>query len=223
MGRISVVFLTLSTVVVAVSLAGCGTPGASSGSQTGTANKPGAASTPSPSTTTVAVTPSASAAAQNPTHPPSPTHALPAATAANEANYEVPSFGAKGPAFDSPSLNLQCGILDFGASGGYWGCQATQHTWTFASTSPGDPCYQSEISCGHGIEAALGGPVGVMIAGDIQFPGGDPSDYPTKVLPYGKSVTYDGVTCASESDGVTCIEASSGHGFFISKVANDIF
>jgi hypothetical protein len=31
------------------------------------------------------------------------------------------------------------------------------------------------------------------------------------------------VTCASESDGVTCIEMASGHGFFISKTANDIF
>ena len=88
---------------------------------------------------------------------------------------------------------------------------------------PGDPCYQSEINCGDGIEAQLGGPVGVLIAGDLQFPGSDLSDYPTKVLPYGKSVSFEGITCASESEGVTCIETASGHGFFISKVANDIF
>lgn len=214
--------LALLAAAVLLSLSGCGNAVGSVRPPPGDSQKAGATSSPSPSQTEspIVVTPSASAPAKN---PPPASHALPAATAVNEADYEVPSFGAHGPAFDSPSLNLQCGILDFGASGGYWGCQATQHTWTFASASPGDPCYHSEISCGHGIEAALGGPVGVMIAGDIQFPGGDPSDYPTKVLPYGKSVSYDGVTCASESDGVTCIATASGHGFFISKVANDIF
>jgi hypothetical protein len=38
-----------------------------------------------------------------------------------------------------------------------------------------------------------------------------------------KSVSYEGITCAVTTDGVTCIEVASGHGFFISKTANDIF
>lgn len=221
MARTSPALAVLAAVVL-LSLAGCGNPGASSRSPSASPPTAEGASTPSPSSskTSVVVTPSASAPTQNPAPP---SHALPSATPVNEADYEVPSFGAKGPAFNSPSLNLHCGILDFGASGGYWGCQADQHTWTFASAAPGDPCYHSEINCGGGIEAALGGPVGVLEAGDLQFPGGDPSDYPTKVLAYGKSVTFEGVTCASESEGVTCIEAASGHGFLISKTANDIF
>ena len=219
MARLSPALAVLVGAVL-LSLAGCGNPGASSGSTSGGAPTAEGASTPSPSTSTTVVTPSTSAPTQNPAPP---AHALPPATPVSEADYEVPSFGAKGPAFNSPSLNLHCGILDFGASGGYWGCQADQHTWTFASSAPGDPCYQSEINCGGGIEAALGGPVGVLEAGDLQFPGGDPSDYPTKVLAYGKSVTFDGITCASESEGVTCIEVASGHGFLISKTANDIF
>jgi hypothetical protein len=217
MARTSPALAVLAAVVM-LSLAGCGNPGGS-GSPSSTP-KAGAASTPSPNKSTIALTPSASASAQNPA---APSHARPPATAVNEADYEVPSFGAKGPAFDSPSLNLHCGILDFGSSGGYWGCSADQHSWIFASAAPGDPCYNSEINCGDGIEAMLGGPVGVLIAGDIQFPGTDLNDYPTKVLAYGKSVSYEGVTCASESDGVTCIEMASGHGFFISKTANDIF
>ncbi|MEO6115872.1 MAG: hypothetical protein ABIP33_05760 [Pseudolysinimonas sp.] len=48
-------------------------------------------------------------------------------------------------------------------------------------------------------------------------------NYPTKVLAYGTSVSYEGITCVSQSEGVTCIEIASGHGFFISKTANDIF
>lgn len=206
---------------VLLSLTGCAPHVASSGSHAGSGPKAGTASSPSPSKTTVTVAPSASSApTQNPAPP---SHALPAATPVNEADYEVPSLGAKGPGFDSPSGNLHCGIFDFGASGGYWGCQAEQHTWTFASAAPGDPCYNSEVNCGQGIEAPLGGPVGVLIAGDLHYPGSDQADYPTKVLPYGKSVTFEGITCASESEGVTCIEAASGHGFFISKTANDIF
>ena len=219
MARTSPALVALAAIVL-LSLAGCGNQGAPSGSPAGGTPKAGASSTPSPSTTTIAVTPSASAPTQNPAPP---SHALPPATPVNEADYEVPSFGANGPAFNTPSLNLHCGILDFGSSGGYWGCQAEQHSWTFASAAPGDPCYNSEVNCGDGIEAPLGGPVGVLQAGDIHYPGSDQSDYPTKVLAYGKSVTFDGITCASESEGVTCIEAASGHGFFISKTANDIF
>jgi hypothetical protein len=200
--------------VVILALAGCAGQHGAGAATTGTT------STPSPTTTTIPVTPSAIPTTQDPE---STAHQLPSAIAVNEADYEVPSFGAKGPAFNSPSLNLHCGILDFGSSGGYWGCQAEQHSWTFASTAPGDPCYHSEINCGEGIEATIGGPVGVLQAGDIHYPGGDQHDYPTKVLAYGESVSFEGVTCASESDGVTCIEAASGHGFFISKTANDIF
>lgn len=222
MARTSALVVALVAAVVTLSLAGCGNPTGSPGSPSGTAQA-GATSAPSPTPTpTSAATPPPSVPAQN---PPSPAHPLPPATAVNEADFEVPSFGAKGPAFNSPSLNLHCGILDFGPGegGGYWGCEADQHSWTFASAAPGDPCYNSEINCGHGIQAQLGGPVGVLKAGDIQYPGIDPTDYPTKVLAYGKSVSYEGITCASESDGVTCIEISSGHGFFISKSANDIF
>ncbi len=220
MARTSPALAVLAAVVL-LSLAGCAPHGASSGPHAGSASTAGTASaSPSPSKSTVTVTPSASAPTQKPA---APSHALPPAAPVNEADYEVPSLGAKGPGFDSPSLNLHCGIFDFGASGGYWGCQAEQHTWTFASAAPGDPCYNSEVNCGQGIEAPLGGPVGVLIAGDLHYPGSDPSDYPTKVLPYGKSVTFEGITCASESEGVTCIETASGHGFFISKTANDIF
>lgn len=210
--------LAVLDLVVLLSLAGCGNPGGSTSPSL--TPRAGATSTPSPTGTPIAETPSPSASQTNAAPAP---HALPPATPVNEADYEVPSFGAAGPGFDSPSRNLHCGILDFGSSSGYWGCQADQHSWTFASAAPGDPCYNSEVSCGHGIEAELGGPVHVLKAGDIHYPGTDSTDYPTKVLAYGRSVSYEGVTCASESDGVTCIEAASGHGFFISKTANDMF
>jgi hypothetical protein len=222
MARTSTVVVALVAAAVTLSLAGCGTPAGSSGSPSGSA-KAGATATlsPTPTATTSVTEPPAVPA----TNPAPPAHPLPPATAVNEADYEVPSFGATGPAFNTPSGNLHCGILRFGpgSDGGYWGCEADQHTWTFASANPGDPCYNSEVSCGHGIRAEIGGPVEVLKAGDIQFPGIDPTDYPTKVLAYGKSVSYEGITCAAESDGVTCIDTASGHGFFISKTANDIF
>ena len=220
MARHSAVVVALLVAVATLSLAGCAAAGAKPGSAG--AGAAGGTPTPSPTKSIVVVTPTPSASV--PAAQPGPAaHTLPAATPVNEADYEVPSFGAKGPAFNTPSGNLHCGILDFGASSGYWGCEADQHSWTFAKAAPGDPCYNSEVSCGHGIEAPLGGVVGVLKAGDIHYPGVDPTDYPTKVLPYGYSVSYEGVTCVATSDGVTCIETASGHGFFISRSANDIF
>ena len=222
MTRHPVVIAALIAAAVSVTLAAC-SPTTPTSSPSAGAHR--ATSTPSATrsaTPSVTATPTTGPAASN---PPSTAHQLPASTPVNEADYEVPAFGANGPAFNSPSGNLHCGILRFGPGidGGYWGCAADQHTWIFSSANPGDPCYNSEVNCGGGIEAEIGGPVGVLKAGDVQFPGTDPTDYPTKVLPYGKSVSYEGITCAVTTDGVTCIELASGHGFFISKTANDIF
>ena len=222
MSRHSAVVAALIALAVTVSLAACA-PTTPTSSPSAGAHRTTSTRTAIP-TATPSVTAAPTAGASGST--PAPTaHQLPASTPVNEADYEVPSFGATGPAFTSPSHNLHCGILRFspGADGGYWGCQADQHSWTFASAAPGDPCYNSEVNCGDGIEAPLGGAVGVLKAGDLHYPGSDPADYPTKVLPYGKSVSYEGITCAVTADGVTCIEVASGHGFFISKTANDIF
>ena len=44
-----------------------------------------------------------------------------------------------------------------------------------------------------------------------------------RVLQYGESVTFNGVTCFSEEIGVTCQNAASGHGFVIARDRNDLY
>ena len=43
-----------------------------------------------------------------------------------------------------------------------------------------------------------------------------------KVLAYGRSVTFAGVTCRSEKTGVTCTNAN-GHGFQVARAAQSVF
>lgn len=43
-----------------------------------------------------------------------------------------------------------------------------------------------------------------------------------KVLAYGRSVSFAGVTCKSEKSGVTCINAR-GHGFQVARAAQSVF
>jgi hypothetical protein len=134
----------------------------------------------------------------------------------------------------SPSQNLGCGILDdaVGASAdappGLWGCEAKSHVWKFPAEKEGDVCYQAPIPCGNGIEAIGSAMPGAGLRSDIAFASElgttDLSGRPfaSRVLQYGESVSYRGVTCTSAPDGIRCENTRSGHGFWISQTRNEL-
>jgi hypothetical protein len=143
---------------------------------------------------------------------------LPPSQPVDPADYRVSSW-AEGVWFISPSGNLSCGIGD-----DLWGCAIRERDWQFPSSSPGDFCYQSEISCGDGIAVRVGenGDLPAPLQrGGAEFP--DEAGLAVSYLQYGQSVTYGTVTCASTFENVVCADTSSGHGFVISRNENRIF
>lgn len=128
--------------------------------------------------------------------------------------------------FSSPDRNIGCGILgDDAAQPLLWGCAIATKDWTFPTDDPNDYCYNAQVPCGGGIEASGAELPDPRYRSDPGFPGavvtGMP-DAPIRVLEYGQSVTFNGVTCYSEETGITCEHAGSGHGFVISESRNDI-
>ena len=127
--------------------------------------------------------------------------------------------------FVSPDGNIACGIL--GAEKDFrWGCKIRTKTWEFSSNSPDDFCFESQVSCGQGIEVegtALPHP---WRRSDPGFPATFALDELTdaiQVLNTGEAVTFGDVTCFSEESVVRCENAVSGHGFVISESRNEIF
>ncbi|HWM33194.1 MAG TPA: hypothetical protein VNR36_03035 [Pseudolysinimonas sp.] len=148
---------------------------------------------------------------------------LPPAIPADPRDFAVPGW-AQGVSFVSPSGNLSCGIRAYDGVLDLWGCAIREHDWRFPSSSPGDYCYASEIDCGNGI--VWRGGVGddapaPLMRGGAEF--ADEAGYPVKVLQYGYSVTFMGVTCASTDQHVVCEDPSTGHGLVISRNENLIY
>ena len=139
--------------------------------------------------------------------------------------------GCEGVSFISPSTNLRCGITkpDGSSSELLWGCRAEEYNWEFSKSQPSDYCYGSEIRCGNGIEA-LGNEMphpwqhsdpGIP-AGLANVPG-QYGEFDVATLHYGEGISYGGVTCLSEEVHMTCFNATSGHGFVISRDENTIY
>lgn len=121
----------------------------------------------------------------------------------------------------SPSKNIACAIVLTGSFAKLWGCTVHDHSWTAPSAIPGDICYNSGEDCGSGIEATgdgkLRGRGEYVFESQRASDGGIPPAAPIKTLPYGHSVTADGVTCVSLATGMTCANTASGHNFTLSK------
>jgi len=179
-----------------------------------------------------------------PTSPPAAT-ASPAPTATTTPEPEQPQFVAVDPTlffldsipeswgswdsqdvnFVSPDGNLGCAIL--GADNSLrWGCKIGEKAWEFPSASAEDFCFDAQVSCGQGIEAAGTELPHPWFRSDPGFPAtfaiGQPNDV-IRVLNTGESVTFGDVTCYSEETDIRCENAASGHGFVISETRNEIF
>lgn len=148
---------------------------------------------------------------------------LPVSASVDPTFYEVAAW-ADGVWFISPSGNLSCGIRSTDGVVDFWGCAIAEREWIFPSSSPSDFCYQSEVTCGDGIAVRPGGgstlPVPLQ-RGGAEFP--NEGGLTTQTLPYGTSLTYGTVTCASTVDNVVCVDTSTAHGFVISRNENEIF
>lgn len=163
-------------------------------------------------------TPDSTASTSDSTSDPAPAETIEPSTApvtvVDPADYAT-TFGTSGVDFDSPSRNLRCGIL---AQGGplLWGCSVLEHSWTSPDASPGDYCFEAMVRCGEGVEAISDEAPHPRKRSDVAFAGelglGD-----VRTLPYGSSLTYNDVTCASADTGMTCTHATSGHGFTVSE------
>jgi hypothetical protein len=122
----------------------------------------------------------------------------------------------------SPSKNIACAIVESGSFAGLWGCTVTDHTWVAPNSQPGDICYNnSGEDCGSGVQAIgagkLQGRNEYVFASQRFLSGQTPTSGVIRALAYGHSVTADGITCASLETGMTCANATSGHGFTLSK------
>lgn len=128
--------------------------------------------------------------------------------------------------FLSPSRNLGCAILG-PEKGSLWGCAISEHSWEFEKDSSDDYCYDSQVPCGSGIEASGEEPTHPRKRSDPGYPAAMAlnmdDEGSIRVLQYGESVTFNGVTCYSEETGVTCENAASGHGFVIARDRNDLY
>jgi len=213
--RAFVVFGSASLLV----LSACATSPDAAGTTTPTPSAPAA---PSASTLPVATA--------TPTAVPTPDPA--AFTAVDPAEFYLTDIPAAWGGWDyedvnfvSPSGNLGCAILNHGVD--TWGCKIEVQNWEFPRSSPDDFCYDTQVRCGNGIEAEGTDLPHPYQHGDPGFPATlamtDNSGGWVRVLQYGEMVTFNGVTCFSEESGVTCANATSGHGFVISRDENTIF
>lgn len=113
-----------------------------------------------------------------------------------------------GHAFATPTGNIICWIDD---AADQWGCLIKQRT--YAEPAGAEDCLQS---FGNGFSSVQGSALMPLCRGGViaaaETGGG-------AVLPYGQAITVGDVTCGSEEDGVTCLDASSGHGLFLSRAA----
>lgn len=123
-----------------------------------------------------------------------------------------------GVVFDSPSVNIQCGIFP-DPDLRFFACSIKEYT--YADPEPtGDLIACAEnISYGGGFIAPLDGEVKVLCRGGV----GEWELESHAVLQYGASVTYGGVICESTSDHMGCRSLDTGHGFTLSRNSYSVF
>jgi hypothetical protein len=138
----------------------------------------------------------------------------PATTTESPPETEEPGPGQKPPPepepqeltqFSTPSGNIGC-VMDVE----YVRCDIQDRDWE-PPPAPAD----CELDFGHGIELANETRAHLVCAGDTTL-GGE------EVLEYGETSRVGPYRCVSAAAGITC-EAQSGHGFFLSKQAYELF
>lgn len=148
--------------------------------------------------------------------PPNPSR-LPASTALDPAGF-IPADSPFGswPEFVSPSGNLTCAIPGVSGGQGFRAmCSAAEHSWAY------DPCEPESPICAR---FTMIDPSGVVTSG---MNGGAVAAFevgiPVNVLPYGNSISYGGVTCASTEEGMICEDESTRQGFLMSRSRHEWF
>jgi hypothetical protein len=102
--------------------------------------------------------------------------------------------------FATPGGNIGCML-----SAGSARCDLARRVWTPPKQPP-----SCKLDWGQGLRVGATGPAGFVCAGDSVL---DPSG---SVVPNGRDVELDSVTCQVRQVGVTCFE-KDGHGFSISR------
>jgi hypothetical protein len=119
--------------------------------------------------------------------------------------------GAWGPidgaAFSSPSGNIVCILSNGGGT-----CGITEHDWTLPEEDCGEISFVPEY-----IGVSSSGVEKGMCVGGIETP------VEAKVLPYGSTLTDEGIECTSAESGVTCTHVATGKGFTLSRATPDSF
>ncbi|WP_159599149.1 hypothetical protein [Agromyces humi] len=146
--------------------------------------------------------------------------APPAIYPVDPAAYTAHELGV-GVTFVSPDRNLRCGITVTGDSAPLYGCAiGREPAWKFPREKPGDYCYAADVPCGYGIEASGAETPHPRKRDGAAFD----SEYRTDigVLEANTSISYADVVCTNDSEKISCLH-TSGHGFAISHVDNDIW
>jgi hypothetical protein len=139
-----------------------------------------------------------------------PTEAAPQFAPVNPAEY-LSNYG-NGVEFDSPSLNIHCGIFP-APDYEFYACSIDQYTYVDPPPAPDQVACAENISYGHGFFAPLDGEVKVLCRGGA----GEWEIDPHPVLEYGTSIKFGGVICESTSDHMGCRSLGGGHGFTLSR------
>lgn len=113
--------------------------------------------------------------------------------------------------FKTPSGNILCGLIS-GPDAGVR-CDIFQYTPSY-SRAPSD----CQFDWGSFFWVGAGSWVGELACVSDAIGSLDEA----LVLPYGQTISRDGITCASERTGLTCAN-TMGHGFMLSKAVQEVF
>ena len=114
--------------------------------------------------------------------------------------------------FHTPSGNIHCMGIE-AAEGTFVNCEVLQRNDSRPLLPRPADC---DLDWGQRFTLSSTGPAGLACHGDtVQDPGG-------AVLPYGREVRFGPIACSATEQGLTCQNAS-GHGFFLSRAAQQLF
>lgn len=120
--------------------------------------------------------------------------------------------GDDGVYFTSPSGNIHCAVRP-GGDGGSAICSIDQRDW--APTPKPASCPANWADNHVAVDQA--GAVSGQCLGGVEVPP------VAAVLPYGRTVTANGVSCSSAETGITCRYEATGHGFTLRRAALELF
>ncbi|EYD77303.1 hypothetical protein Rumeso_01010 [Rubellimicrobium mesophilum DSM 19309] len=114
--------------------------------------------------------------------------------------------------FRTPSDNIHCMGVQ-GADGTFVDCEILQRNDSRPLMPRPADC---DLEWGDRFTVSSTGPAGLGCHGDtVRDPNG-------AVLPYGQAVRFGPIACSVTEQGLTCQNAS-GHGFFLSRAAQQLF